>query len=333
SEQKSGFFTDFYVEAGRLNESSARYHYGNSTSYFDLASLTKPLVTGALVHSYMRKIGLSRSDALASWPDQQWQKNFSSDLMKLSVESLLSHRSGLPAWRNFWMNHLNEGPLPIAQQMNKLISDTFARIKPLLPAEDIYSDVGYLLLGYALEAASGQRLDDLWADYLQSLGLSALDLGYGPQLHQPLNAFIPSAHCAVRARLLQGEVHDENCAALGGIAGHAGLFGSGKSTGDYLRKLYQSNEGMLFLQANESLLKTHGFEGLSGLRRGAGTSAALFANGKGMGHLGFTGTAFWLDLPSKRYALFLTNRVISGRLNPHMTAVRRQVFGHLNELA
>ncbi|MBC7661802.1 MAG: hypothetical protein H7249_19070, partial [Chitinophagaceae bacterium] len=47
SEQKSGFFTDFYVEAGRLNESSARYHYGNSTSYFDLASLTKPLVTGA----------------------------------------------------------------------------------------------------------------------------------------------------------------------------------------------------------------------------------------------------------------------------------------------
>lgn len=331
-EQASGFFTDFYVEAGRLDQTSPSYSFGNASSLFDLASLTKALVTAPLTHHYLRSHSLDLSASLEHWAPGTWQSAFSSDLMKVSAEALLAHRSGLPAWRNFWMDHLNEGPAPKPHFKNPIVPDTFARLKALNTAPDTYSDMGYILLGYALEASTGRSLDDLWQAFLKPFGVHASDLAYTPQL-DPSDSFVASAYCAIRERLLRGEVHDENAAALGGVAGHAGLFGRGPALGSYLRNLSHSNEGLAYLAQNQACLAAHSFEGLSGMRRGNGTSAILFADGKGMGHLGFTGTAFWLDLPSKRYAIFLSNRVISGRLNPHVTVVRRQVFGYLNELA
>lgn len=331
-EQASGFFSHFYVEAGRLDQSSAAYFFGDASSLFDLASLTKALATGPLTHHYLRDHSFEISAPLKEWVPADWQSAFSSDLMNLSAEALLAHQSGLPAWRNFWMGHLNEGPAPAPSTKNPIIPKTFARLNTLSTEPDTYSDLGYILLGYALEATGGRSLPALWEAYLRPLGMLSSDLGYRPQL-KCTESFVPSAYCAIRERLLLGEVHDENCAALGGVAGHAGLFGRGSAVGDFLRKLSYSIEGSAYLKINHDLLAAHSFEGLSGMRRGNGTSAALFADGKGMGHLGFTGAAFWMDLPSKRYAIFLSNRVISGRLNPHTTAVRRQVFGLLHELA
>jgi CubicO group peptidase (beta-lactamase class C family) len=330
-EQAAGFFSDFYVEAGRLDSSAPSYSFGNSSSLFDLASLSKALATGPLVHQYLRSHAIDIKASFHHWAPGVWQSAFSSELMNLSIEEVLAHRSGLPAWRNFWMGHLNEGPSPQPHLKNPLIPETFARMKSLGEKVDVYSDLGYILLGYALEAASGQSIDQLWKAYLKPFGVNSSDLGYRPLLDEG-DLFVPSAFCAVRERLLKGEVHDENCAALGGVSGHAGLFGRGPALGKYLRNLSHSNEGLAYLKANDLELQSHERDGLSGLRRGNGTSAALFARGKGMGHLGFVGTAFWLDLPSNRYAIFLSNRVISGRVNPHITAVRRSVFGYLNEL-
>ncbi len=330
-EQKAEFFTDFYVEAGSLAADRPSYSFGNGRAVFDLASLTKALVTGPLVHHYVSSQQLSLQDPISRWGTSGWQKAFSSELMNLTPAELLSHRSGLPAWRNFWMGRLDEHTRPSPLVLNPLIPEVFKRGIPLGEKADVYSDVGYILLGYALEGATGQSLSKLWSDFIASLGLSPKHLGYSHQL-QGDQWIVASAHCALRGRLLRGEVHDENAAALGGAAGHAGLFGSGEALGQYLRTLASSIEGERYLAANVNELALHTFEGLLGMRRGNGTSAALFAGGRGLGHLGFTGTAFWIDPDFNRYAIFLSNRVISGRVNPHITAVRRAVFGLLDEL-
>lgn len=329
TEQELGFYTEFFVEAGHLEDAVPMFQAGNVLSFFDMASLTKALITGPLVHQMFR-------DHLASplielVPTSESRK-FSADLMRLTPSQLLAHRSGLPAWRNFWLGHLFEGPLPLAVRLNPLIPSTFERMHVSSSKGDVYSDLGYILLGYALEAASGVSLDRSWAGYLDSLGQCASRFGFASQLQVSAEDFVPSAFCAIRNRLVRGEVHDENSAALGGISGHAGLFSQGPSVGTYLKSLYHSNGGRDYLEANARELTKHSLEGLSGFRRGNGQSAELFAGGRGMGHLGFVGTAFWMDLTSRRYAVFLSNRVISGRVNPRITTVRREVFGKINEL-
>jgi CubicO group peptidase (beta-lactamase class C family) len=84
--------------------------------------------------------------------------------------------------------------------------------------------------------------------------------------------------------------------------------------------------GVQFFEANEKVRRETQRDGLLGFRRGNGQSSGVFANGNGMGHLGWTGTAFWLDWSSKKYGIFLTNRVISGRVSPRITDIRRKVF-------
>lgn len=328
-EQKLGFYTEFFVEAGYLNQSEPLFQAGNFSDYFDLASLTKALATGPLVHHEFRNRLSSPLNALI--PIEASQK-FSADLMKLTPLELLSHRSGLPSWRNFWLGHLFEGPSPAAQFLNPLIPNTFDRVGLDPSKPDVYSDLGYILLGYALEAASGSSLTQLWDHYCHSIGLQENAPCFSIQLSAPPEQFIPTAFCAIRDRLMQGEVHDENSAALGGVSGHAGLFAKGPSVGGLLKSLYHANEGKTYLEANAKELENHSFEGLSGFRRGNGKSAELFAEGHGMGHLGFVGTAFWIDWASLRYGVFLTNRVISGRVNTRITQLRREVFGKINEL-
>lgn len=328
-EQKLGFYTEFFVEAGYLDKPLPVFQSGTLSKVFDLASLTKALVTGPLVHDRLSgKLDSPLGDLLPTI----LKSKFSIELMKLTPQELLAHRSGLPAWRNLWLDLLDDVLDLRPKLVDPLIPSTFERIKPLVDKADEYSDLGYILLGYTLEAITGTRLSELWGDYLQNLGLQNSSLGFNAQILGKTDEFVPTAFCALRNRLLQGEVHDENCAALGGVSGHAGLFAKGPAIGEYLKALYNSNEGRSYLGRNELERAMHSFEGLSGLRRGNGTSAQLFANGEGMGHLGFVGTAFWLHLTSRRYVVFLTNRVISGRVNPHITKVRREVFGLLNEL-
>src|ERR671938_989212 len=99
------------------------------------------------------------------------------------------------------------------------------------PGAIVYSDLGYILLGYVLERLSGRSLADLAAELYERLGLHAA-LGF-----QPHGIVAPTEHCPWRGRLLRGEVHDENAASLGGVAGHAGLFGTLRGVCGYARAL------------------------------------------------------------------------------------------------
>lgn len=340
SELESGFFTHVFVACGLLGQQEPDYQKSMATGpyapaqVFDLASLTKALATGPLVHQLLVERGFPLHASLAEtgvFSNSSWPTRF----LELPLSALLGHHSGLPAWWNFWMNHLSGPPQTMtpAERMVR-VAEVFERIPRGDPGKDLYSDLGYILLGIWLEKLSGSELSQLFESWKQRIAFpSAAPLAYRPSLKLGTQAFIPSAYCAVRERLLMGEVHDENCASLGGVTGHAGLFGSGEALVHYLQALFASPEGFSYLQRNEELRRSTKHDGLSGLRRGELGSAAKFAGGQSMGHLGFTGTGFWLHLDSGRYAVFLSNRVISGRVASRMGQLRQEVFGYLHELS
>ncbi|MES2744895.1 MAG: serine hydrolase, partial [Bdellovibrionota bacterium] len=161
-EQKLGFYTEFFVEAGRLDESSPRFQFGNRESFFDLASLTKGLATGPLVYHFLKgHLNTPLNELIPALHTQGYSKA----VLALTPNELLAHRSGLSGWRNLWITHLREGPLDSPKFLNPLIQKTFARINPSSDKADVYSDLGFILLGFTLEAFTGRSLQSLWQEF------------------------------------------------------------------------------------------------------------------------------------------------------------------------
>ncbi|HET9238889.1 MAG TPA: serine hydrolase [Oligoflexus sp.] len=320
AERQQGYFTAAYVESGKLDQAqpALQYFTGPDARIFDLASLTKALVTGPLVHITLKAENLDVKAPLAAWAPRDI--SLPASLLQLTTDEVLGHVSGLPAWWNFWMRHLDERQKPTRADALGLMEKVLNRIPFGSEKKDLYSDVGYILLGYLLEKKAKKSLKPWLSEAVSE------PFGYAPDLNLPKESYIPTGFCKIRERELRGEVHDENCAAFGGISGHAGLFGSGPSVSQYLKALLRDSMGVQYFEANDKVRRDTQREGLLGFRRGNGVSAALFANGNSMGHLGFTGTAFWLEWSSKKYGIFLSNRVISGRVSPRITDIRRKVF-------
>jgi CubicO group peptidase (beta-lactamase class C family) len=320
AETQQGYFTAAYVESGFLDQAEHRLKYFTSMEgrVFDLASLTKALVTGPLVHQALNVANCGPEAPLATWAPSDIK--LPPTLLQLPSEEVLGHVSGLPAWWNFWIHQLGIKETPTRAEALARMEEVLSRIPLGADKKDVYSDVGYILLGLLLEKKAQKSLKP-WLD-----GSLPEPFGYGPDLHLKAEDYIPTGYCKIRERQLRGEVHDENCAAFGGISGHAGLFGTGEAVSQYLKMLARDPLGLQYLEANEKVRRDTTREGLLGLRRGNGLSAGVFAGGNGMGHLGFTGTAFWLEWSSKKYVIFLSNRVISGRVSPRITELRKRVF-------
>lgn len=338
----SGFCTHIYLESGFLDDENPAFRFfrgqDERRSVFDLASMTKALVTAPL--------------AYASWLDTKtrcadfnhvflngFSKEFRNTYKNLSLEALLSHQSGLPGWLNFWLGRLN----PQAQNQ-MLYSDRLDTIQKVIERtayiwasplrEECYSDVGFILLGLALEHEHNQDLSDIFSSLISTQGMKSKikvneQFCFPASMQYSRQNYITSAFCPIRDRWLKGEVHDENCAALGGASGHAGLFGSGPRVSAYLKSLYASDLGHRFFEENEARRVTS--KGLLGLRPGDDKASGRFCGGYALGHWGFTGTGFWVHVPSKRYAIVLTNRVISGRVSSKIMPFRAKALSYLNE--
>jgi CubicO group peptidase (beta-lactamase class C family) len=179
-----------------------------------------------------------------------------------------------------------------------------------------------------LELYFEKPLDILFQNLLEELGLPSKALFFPSPSDRGLGIFVPTSYCPLRCRILCGEVHDENAAALAGVAGHAGLFGSGESLLLFLKALNHSILGAKLIETNGLYLSDQG-DPLMGWRQGSHRHGRGFAQGFGMGHLGFTGTAFFIDHLTGRYVICLTNRVISGREAPWMSDFRFGLFSAL----
>lgn len=334
-----GLYTDAYVECGRFSAPAHTIMCEVSPAgrdIFDVSSLTKALVTTPLIFSHFSTKELFS----ATVGDYFDPKEYPASVRALPLNQLLSHSSGLPFWRNFWL--WSTADYPSCQflepsyeadrnRIHKHIQEVFFRVENQIdPSKKfVYSDLGFILLGEILQKITQKRLDVLFLDFLNSLGFSPQEFfGYLP--HGPfLNKVVSTGWCSLRQRVLEGSVHDENCSALGGVTGHAGLFASGPSVALFLRRLLDTPLGVRIVAENSALRKAGPADGLLGWRQGNGISASLFGGGKSIGHYGFTGTGFWVTTTDSgladTYCILLTNRVISGRISNRITDFRKEV--------
>jgi CubicO group peptidase (beta-lactamase class C family) len=192
----------------------------------------------------------------------------------------------------------------------------------------LYSDLGFMLLPAVVEAISGLPLDRFCQERIyRPLGLSTL--GFNPlpitENRKPKTEnrlYAATEMGLIPGRNIFGEVHDENAWAAGGVAGHAGLFGAGPEVFALLAALYRAHQGdpgQPFSPATVRLFLTPVAPGTRALGfdvpgpEAAQCSAGRYFSPASVGHLGFTGTSFWLDLKLGQMVVLLTNRVHLGR--------------------
>ncbi len=303
-----------------------------SETIFDLASLTKPLATALcvlfLVHEEKMALDASLGEVLpGAWLPE--------DKRPLTIRSLLTHRSGLAAWRPFYQEILKAPSRERPRLLPRLAAAT-----PLDHPPDtvtLYSDLGFMLLAAVVEDASGLTLDRFCAEKIyHPLGLKAL--GFNPlpirsqgvlttEDRRPQTAdrtYAATETGLIPERTRAGEVHDENAWAAGGVAGHAGLFGKGGELFQLLAALYRAYEGEAAgtRQPFDPNLVRRFLTPVPGGRAlgfdipspdATQCSAGRYFSPQSVGHLGFTGTSFWLDLELGQVVILLTNRVHLGR--------------------
>jgi CubicO group peptidase (beta-lactamase class C family) len=271
-------------------------------TYFDLASLTKVLATTPLVMRVVERGGLGLDDSV-SMHLPSWRDNNAGP--PVTIRDLLAHCSGLPAHLPIFREHA--GRIAFEQA----ICGTPLAYEPR--SKSIYSDLGFMLLGFILEdiAPLPVQFDTL----MRQMG-GIQDLQFHPPKSWRMKV-APTRRDEWRGRLLIGEVDDDNAWALGGAAGHAGLFGTAQSVGECARHLLQILEGRqgAFQEQTVRTFVTRRAD-VPGSSRALGWDTMLPTSSCGsrlsplaFGHVGFTGTSLWIDPELAIYAVLLTNRI------------------------
>ncbi|MDR3089110.1 MAG: beta-lactamase family protein [Desulfobulbaceae bacterium] len=286
----------------------------DAETVFDLASLTKPLVTALATHSLICQEKLAFSDRLSDIFPEVAARPAHPAWRHVTIAQLLSHASGLPAHRPFFIRLL---ALPQATRQEALISMIVGE-KPLYQAGcgHIYSDLGFMLLGCAIERITGETLANFWRRTVAAeIGLPDR-LFFSGDEERARRLFAETGVCPWSGQILAGLVHDDNCRALGGVAGHAGLFGTLNgvlAACDWLTLRWHGASGereqVLLREMCEPTPNSSwclGFDSPSG----ADSASGDYFRAASIGHLGFTGTSFWIDMRRRISVVLLTNRTV-----------------------
>jgi CubicO group peptidase (beta-lactamase class C family) len=291
---------------------------------FDLASLTKPLATTLAVMNLVQSGRLSLNQTLGTL-----LSGFeTSAKSQIRIEALLRHTAGYPAYRPYFRILMH---LPAPKRLEQL--HEFLRNEPPAGREDgqaLYSDLGFMVLGAVIEAVTGQSLDRFVTETIyRPLGLASLRF-MKPAQEPPRGRFAATELCPWRHALLMGVVHDENAYAMDGVQGHAGLFGCADDILALLLALGQAYAGRSdhplfatelvrrFLTRPPGVDRALGFDAPSRI----GSSAGRLFSPNSVGHLGFTGTSFWMDLTQQVIVILLTNRVHPHRFSTSIRSFR-----------
>jgi len=290
------------------------------STLFDLASLTKPLCTTLCTLHCIDKGYL------------QWQytplfvldKTISSDKKNITIENILHHSSGMLNYRNYFINFK-----PLYNNLNKKFLIKQIIEEPLFyktGEKSIYSDLGFILLGNILEIIKNESLEKIFTTEIFNPIRKKSEVTFLPLYSSQINKnnIVATEYCPWRKKTLHGEVHDEHCWLLGGVAGHAGLFGTAVGVLEICEHLLDcwndtachpafSNDTLHYALTKRGpddrwLL---GFDTPSSVT----SSSGRYFSQQSIGHLGFTGTSFWIDLKEQVIVVLLTNRVHPTREN------------------
>ena len=250
------------------------------------------------------------------------------DKAGIKIKNLLYHDSGLPDYRPFYKALGNVAPDSRRRALRKLLLQE-PLINPIGKTV-IYSDLGFMILAWVVEHVSGRRLDHfVEKEIYQPLGLNNLYF-ISQNLTEPRGHFAATENCPWRKKILVGQVHDENAYVVGGIEGHAGLFGTADNIYRLLVKLLSIYRDRSKSNIFRKDLLQRFFTRLPGTDKALGfdmPSATDSSCGRGfsqnsVGHLGFTGTSFWMDLEQSVTVILLTNRVHPSRENEDIKKFR-----------
>ncbi len=285
---------------------------------FDLASLTKVITTTSIAMRLCEAGALDLEAPvwryLPAWRDDRHAS--------VRVRHLLDHSSGLPAHERLWERARGRAAFESAIHacaMDRAAGDAA-----------VYSDLGFMVLGFILEDRARAPLDRQMREL--SAAIDAPTLEYRPPIS--LRAVIaPTEFDPWRDRLLVGEVHDENAAALDGVAGHAGVFGTAGDVGAFARAVLRTFVQAPGALASASLMRAFAMRSaVQGSSRALGWDTMLPTSSCGrrlssaaIGHTGFTGTSLWIDPEQDLYVVLLTNRVHPTRRNEGIRAVRSRL--------
>jgi CubicO group peptidase (beta-lactamase class C family) len=295
-------------------------------SLWDMASLTKPIVAVLLMKLFEQ--GEICIDDKISYFLPEYEKT---NKASITIQQLLTHTSGIP------------GEQPI-YQIAKTPEDMMVAVRNLplrfMPGTDVeYTSQGFMIVGKIIEKITGMRLDAA----MQELLLNPLAMNntcYNPS-KDIRDTIAATEYCNWRGYMVCGEVHDENCLVLGGIAGHAGLFSNTEDLTKLCQTMLRYGEATdkQFLKPATVKFMTQNYTGEKKLARALGWQAKdrfgspggdLFSS-ISYGHTGFTGTSIWIDPKSDIFAILLTNRVHPSRDNDSIKRVRA-IFHNLVNL-
>lgn len=300
--------------AGDLSPQPARIE-----TAFDLASLTKPLATATVVMRLL-ETGVVTLDERVAGYFAEWR---GPERREVSVADLLEHASGLPARL---LDRAPDGRREFEHEICTIPLEYAPR------ARSVYSDLGFILLGFLAADRGASSLSDQFRSIVKAFapGLSFSLTPESRKLAAPTTALEEDVR---RGRTLVGEVHDNYAAALGGVAGHAGLFGTAPDVGACARVVLKAACGNTPGPSpfSPSLVRRFTTRSLvPGSSRALGWDMMLPTSSCGtkmspsaFGHVGFTGTSLWIDPNRDRYFVLLTNRAHGGGTLDQMRDVRR----------
>lgn len=284
---------------------------------YDLASLTKVIATTTATMICIDRGLLNSDDKVIKFIPEFG--NY--DKEKITIKNLLLHNSGLPAWKKFYGRNLS---------YNDVISEIFSSsLENKTGEKTVYSDLGIITLGKIIEKVTGKTLDVFCNEEIFK------PLGMNLTFFNPTDSL--KKLCAPtekddywRMKTLQGEVHDETSAMLGGVAGHAGLFSTVEDISRLMAMLMSKGtlNGKEYIKSSTIELFTSRYAKESTRALGwdtksdSGSSAGNYFSKSSFGHTGFTGTSIWADPEKKLFVIFLTNRVHPTRENSGIVKLR-----------
>lgn len=319
----------------------------NAATRFDLASVSKLFTTAAFMalveegHAALdQRVSeifpeFSGTREIAPYPDPLHPGELievapavgeRANASPVTFRHLLAHNSGLPAWLPLWKMDSRE------QMRDAVFSTAFAYPTG---TRVVYSDLGLILLGWAIEKIAGAPLDAVVRGRV-TVPLALPTVSYGPI---GCANVAPTEFYTHQRRRMCGEVHDENAWALGGVAGHAGLFATAHDVAAFGEMFWRGGAPLLKQQTVAEMTRMQAQDGA--VRRGVGfllwspdpNASNYPLSERAYGHLGFTGTSLWIDPARELVCACLTNRVYYGRGGPdYMTPFRRALNRTLVEI-